>query len=80
MAYDEMNAIQTLESNAFGTVSGCIWLFFGERDGWVGTQKTEVLKVLDQTMTNHHQVKVVHAVTDVPHAFCISKQNLFGLI
>jgi hypothetical protein len=69
MGHEEMVNIRDLDTALLDEHKDRIWLYYAEKDGWVGNQKEAVLRAID---AYPGYVRVVHGHRDIPHAFCIS--------
>lgn len=70
MGYDEMVNVRDLDSALLEKHKDRIWLYYGERDDWVGDQREAVLRAID---AHPGYAGVVYGHKDIPHAFCISE-------
>ena len=75
MAHQEMNTIKDLDIDLFDKVKHKLYLFFAERDDWVGDNRETVLREMSD---EPHSVRVVRGRHDIPHAYCISMPFLFS--
>jgi len=69
MGHEEMVNIRDLDTALLDEHKDRIWLYYAEKDGWVGNQKEAVLRAID---AYPGYVRVVHGHRDIPHAFCIN--------
>ncbi|KII94198.1 hypothetical protein PLICRDRAFT_50181 [Plicaturopsis crispa FD-325 SS-3] len=69
MAQDEMRTIRDLDTHSLDIHKHHLWLYFAERDDWVGAQREVVLRAL---RTEPDSVRIVRGHGDIPHAFCIN--------
>jgi hypothetical protein len=68
MANDEMNTICDLDTTLLSENRHRIWMYFAEKDDWVGDQRENVLSAFGVDLES---AKIVHGQGDIPHAFCI---------
>lgn len=68
MAHDEMINIRRLDSGLLNRHKNMLWLYFAQRDDWVGQQKDVILGAF-----GGDEVRICHGEAGVRHAFCISK-------
>ena len=73
MADDEMRTVLDLDVNFLREFSDKLWLYYAERDHWVGEQREVVLRVLRGTPA---EVRVGYGHSDIPHDFSISGHSL----
>lgn len=70
LADEEMRTIRALDERLLRDHQHKLWLYFAERDDWVGNGREEIIKVF---RPDHEALRVVHGEADIPHAFCISE-------
>ena len=70
MANDEMKTICELDVQLVRRKSHHIWMYFAERDDWVGAYREHILEAFSG---DEEHIKIVLGAQDIPHAFCISK-------
>jgi Lipid-droplet associated hydrolase len=70
MAHDEMRTIRDLDISQLKESHRRLWMYFAERDDWVGEQRESILQAFD---AGDESVNVVHGHRGIPHAFCISE-------
>jgi hypothetical protein len=70
MAHDEMITICDLDVDLIKEHKDRIWIYFAERDEWVGESREKVVKTLDYDAGS---LRIVQGEAGVPHAFCISE-------
>ena len=73
MANDEMRTVVELDVDFLCEFSNKIWIYYAEKDDWVGGQREVVLRALRGTPA---EARVVHGRSDIPHGFCISEESL----
>ncbi|KAI0298364.1 hypothetical protein B0F90DRAFT_1632849 [Multifurca ochricompacta] len=73
MANDEMKTVRDLDVDFLRDFAESMWIFYAEKDDWVGEQREVVLCAL-RGMSPEGQV--VHGYGGIPHAFCISEVSL----
>lgn len=73
LADEEMKTIKALDEALMSEHQHKLWLYFAERDDWVGDAREEIIKALHP---DHEAVRVVHGDADIPHAFCISESGV----
>ncbi|KIJ46409.1 hypothetical protein M422DRAFT_29264 [Sphaerobolus stellatus SS14] len=74
MAYDEMRTIKAPDDLLLTKQSSKLWLYYAEKDNWVGQEREIIISLLGQDAT----VRVVHCKHGVPHAFCILHGDLIA--
>jgi hypothetical protein len=73
MANDEMNTIRELDIDLIRRKNHRLWMYFAEQDDWVGNQREHILRAFSG---DGEHVQIVHGAPGIPHAFCISENNL----
>lgn len=68
MGHDEMVSIRRLDSELLKSHRNLLWIYFAERDDWVGQQKTAILESFGED-----EVRIFHGESGIQHAFCISR-------
>jgi len=71
MAHDEMRTNTTPDASFLKEQSRKLWLYYAEKDNWVGKEKAVILNILGEDS----HVRVMHCQHGVPHAFCICKSQ-----
>ncbi|KAL0951434.1 hypothetical protein HGRIS_008127 [Hohenbuehelia grisea] len=69
MAHDEMESILELDVDLLQSHCHRIWLYFAEKDDWVGNEKETILRSF---IHDAGTVRVVHDEHGTPHAYCIN--------
>ncbi|KAI9443998.1 hypothetical protein H4582DRAFT_1918432 [Lactarius indigo] len=69
MADDEFKTVLGPDADFLREFSDKVWLYYAERDDWVGGQREVVLRTLRGTPA---EVRVVHGPSDIPHGFCLN--------
>jgi hypothetical protein len=72
MAHDEMKSIRELDVQLIREKTHHLWMYFAERDDWVGENREHIVEAFSD---NEVHIKIVHGDRDIPHAFCISMWN-----
>ncbi|KAL5519227.1 hypothetical protein ACEPAH_910 [Sanghuangporus vaninii] len=75
MAHQEMDTIKDLDKELFNSVKHKLYLFFAEKDDWVGDNKDMVLREMSD---EPHSVRIIHGRHDIPHAYCINHGKELG--
>ncbi|KAI4528991.1 alpha/beta-hydrolase [Schizophyllum commune Tattone D] len=68
MAGEEMKEIRELDVGLLEEHRHRIWMFFAEKDDWVGHNRELIIQSFDP---DPGSVRVVHGVHGIPHEFCI---------
>jgi hypothetical protein len=76
LAHYEMREIRDLDQSVLVENRSKIWMYFAERDDWVGEHRDEILRVFQAGSEAEDSVRIVHGHRDIPHAFCISKRSV----
>ena len=69
MAHHEMEEIKDLDIELLSAHRDKLWLYFADKDDWVGRQKARILQTFDPAVP---LTRINLEVKGVPHAFCIS--------
>ncbi|OCB87857.1 hypothetical protein A7U60_g4991 [Sanghuangporus baumii] len=75
MAHQEMDTIKDLDKELFNSVKHKLYLFFAEKDDWVGDNKDMVLREMSD---EPHSIRIIHGRHDIPHAYCINHGKELG--
>ena len=67
-----MKTITRLDERLVDEHQHRLWLYFAERDDWVGNGREVIIGAFHP---DHEAVRVVHGEADIPHAFCISESG-----
>lgn len=73
MSDDEMKSIRELDVALLNENRRRIWMYFAEKDDWVGEEREVVIRAFDP---DPGTIRVVHGERDIPHAFCISARYI----
>ena len=68
-----MRTITELDEELMNEHQDKLWLYFAERDDWVGDSREEIIGTFH---VDHGAVRIVHGEADIPHAFCISESGV----
>lgn len=68
MAHDEMINIRRLDSELLNRHKNLLWIYFAQRDDWVGQQEATILAAF-----GGDDARIFHDESGVQHAFCISE-------
>ena len=71
MANDEMNTICELDVQLVRRKNHHLWMYFAERDDWVGVYREHILEAFSESGNEEHS-RIVLGAQGIPHAFCIS--------
>ncbi|KAH9059748.1 hypothetical protein EDB87DRAFT_1675003 [Lactarius vividus] len=69
MADDEVKTVLGPDVGFLRDFSDKVWLYYAERDDWVGGQREVILRSLRGTPA---EVRAVHGRSHIPHGFCLS--------
>jgi len=72
LAEDEMRIITTPDHSLLTEHSSKIWLYYAEKDDWVGEER----EIITQLLGEPGGVRIVHCIHEIPHAFCILHGDL----
>lgn len=82
LAASEMKTIRDPDLEWYATNRDRIWSYWGNPDGWVGTQGESIKRVLRDTTTmtdgaavdkRRENGQVVECLDNIPHAFCLGE-------
>ena len=82
LAKSEMSTIKAPDLDWFESERGRLWSYWGEPDGWVGTQGNDVKNVLRGVKGDRVEQdskdsnRVVDCVDSIPHAFCLGEFDM----
>lgn len=67
MARDEMRIITELEISFLEEHSSKLWLYYADKDDWVGKERETIIRYLKEQAAD----RIVRDIHRTPHAFCI---------
>jgi len=73
LAHDEMINIRRLDSELLNRHSDLLWIYFAQRDDWVGQQMATILEAF-----GGDEARIFHDESGVQHAFCINQSEEMG--